>query len=188
MIASAAPFLLLAATTAAPAVDEARAHEVFWDACVDGEARFAPGEASAVDYSDLPPAIRNWFWQIDDGDDVAAYNVGQSGKLFLVIFEQEEPRGKEYSSGCAVIGANLSIQAAELFVRINLTTEGAQVGRCQGEFFHECPNGEYFDLYPEDFSYRVMGRELRGEYVALQVVQIPERTRDRHRVAISRRR
>lgn len=188
MIFSAAPYLLLAATTVAPTVDEARAHEVFWDACVDGEVRFEPGEASTAEFSDLPPAIRDWFWQIKEGDDVAAYSLGESGKLFLVVFEQPEPQGSEYSGGCAVIGADLSIQAAELFARINLTTEGAQVGRCQGEFFHECPDGEYFHLYPEDFSYVVMGRELRGEYVAIQVSQIPEHNRARHRIAISRRR
>ncbi|WP_338244151.1 hypothetical protein [Aurantiacibacter hainanensis] len=186
MIAFAAPLFLLAATTSAPAVDEARAHEIFWDACVDGEARFERGEAIPVDYGDLPPAIRNWYWRMED--EVVAYSVGDTGKLFLVLFEHARPKGNDYSSGCAVIGENLSIQAAELFVRINLTTEGAQIGRCDGEFHQECPNGEYFDLYPEDYSYVVSGRELRGEYLALQVARIPERIRDRHRVAISRRR
>ena len=140
---------------------------------------------SAVEWSDLPASIRYWYSGIED--ELQAYRIVNAHDLYLIHYNRSDPRGNEYSEGCAVIGTELSLRDAEVFVRANLGVRGTQVARCGGEDRLRCRGGVYFDLYPEDFSFRVMGRNLRGDYVAMQLSHIPERVRAHHRIAVSRR-
>lgn len=90
VIALAALFVNAAMSPASPQLPPDQLQDIFVAACLDGQARLAEGEASAVAFADLPSALRQRLGRPSSGN---VWQLNAPGRAYLYVLNYEPGPG-----------------------------------------------------------------------------------------------
>lgn len=166
--------LNLAISAIAP-IDEPRLFEIYWSACAEGSVKFREGEAHKREFGDLPFGVREYYRGVKKL--VSVYQLGEQESAYLIFFDNTEAWGHDYTSGCAVVAQQVSLERANKFVSLKYAGEVVPLKKCQQNVRWECSKGSrYFQFFPSDISFQIRGVELSADFKAIQLSKLRKPT------------
>jgi hypothetical protein len=133
----------------------------FREACMQGRAKFAPGEIRALEASELPSDLRRSYGRIRNA---RFYEMRLSRVSYLINWERK-PSGTYYTRGCAVAASGLPFMRTWEKV---LKTEFTSREEMQLREVYRTTGLIEFPL-PEEGSKLSLDRIFGGRFIAVQV-------------------
>jgi hypothetical protein len=157
MIASVVALFLAGAAQAPSAVSSADLPQIFQEACLDGEARLAPGSASAVGFEGLPGDLKH---ALGAPTSAQVWRLNTEGAAYLYILD--------YPSGAASSPRVCGLAADEMDTRAAQDTiERRVTGRVSGDYNRSMewlsPESGYRALVTRTGKFRVVQVDMLSD-------------------------